>query len=554
TMDLIMSVFYEEELSVWEKMQANMTAVFEATLPYLITAYWYVFFTLMIVATSGRKLKLRKLYIKILNKIFSWVSVKMVVEDAKEKEKRRMSLTEEEFTTDDDSDENILCDTNSPEEAKAEKYGEKKPKSCMSDAQTNETTFSSKASSSLQSSWEDLNVDIQCRPDDALKKTDISIPSSSHNLPSEDTTEIPQERREYLKFSLDALMVYLSAGIRAVVDDCVNKSFSREQLKTWNLLSRTIARKDQIRKSRSLAGFFFVGLVIRYCFLMPMRMLVLCLSLSNLTLWTFIVGCLPDGPFKRMINSYVVSWGFDFVASSLSVVARFHDKENRPSHGIAVANHTSPIDGMILATDNCYDMVGQRTKGLLGMFMNALAKSSAHIWFERSDARDRQATTRLLWEHTQRPELPPILIFPEGVCVNNTAVLEFRKGAFEVDCDIFPIAVKFDPVYGDAFWFEGGFFSYCLSMMTSWAIVCDIHYLPPMRKQPDESASHFANRVRSVIAKKVGLLELQWNSLVKSSIFGTEKWDKLKTDRQREQQRQFVRRLSSIEVADQYVY
>lgn len=36
---------------------------------------------------------------------------------------------------------------------------------------------------------------------------------------------------------------------------------------------------------------------------------------------------------------------------------RFHDKQNRPTHGIAVANHTSPIDSMVLSTDNCYDMV-----------------------------------------------------------------------------------------------------------------------------------------------------------------------------------------------------
>ena len=64
----------------------------------------------------------------------------------------------------------------------------------------------------------------------------------------------------------------------------------------------------------------------------------------------------------------------------------------------------------------------------------------------------------------------------------------------QVDCDIFPLAVRFDPVYGDAFWFKGSFASYCFSMMTSWAIVCDVFYLPPVRKLPGESASIFAAR------------------------------------------------------------
>ena len=35
-------------------------------------------------------------------------------------------------------------------------------------------------------------------------------------------------------------------------------------------------------------------------------------------------------------------------------------------------------------------------------------------------------------DHAQDPEKPPILIFPEGICLNNTAVVQFKKGAFEV--------------------------------------------------------------------------------------------------------------------------
>lgn len=36
---------------------------------------------------------------------------------------------------------------------------------------------------------------------------------------------------------------------------------------------------------------------------------------------------------------------------------------------------------------------------------------------------------------------------------------------------------------------------YLYMMMTSWAIVCDVWYLPPMTRKPGESAVDFANRV-----------------------------------------------------------
>lgn len=51
---------------------------------------------------------------------------------------------------------------------------------------------------------------------------------------------------------------------------------------------------------------------------------------------------------------------------------------------------------------------------------------------------------------------------------------------------------------------------YLCMMMSSWAIVCDVWYLPPMYRKKDESAIDFANRVKSVIARQGGLVDLQW--------------------------------------------
>lgn len=64
----------------------------------------------------------------------------------------------------------------------------------------------------------------------------------------------------------------------------------------------------------------------------------------------------------------------------------------------------------------------------------------------------------------------------------------------QIDSIIYPIAIRFDPRYGDAFWYQDTFVEYIFSMMTSWAIVVDVWYLPPMQRGEKESGVAFAQR------------------------------------------------------------
>lgn len=60
---------------------------------------------------------------------------------------------------------------------------------------------------------------------------------------------------------------------------------------------------------------------------------------------------------------------------------------------------------------------------------------------------------------------------------------------------------------------------YLYLMMTSWAIVCEVWYLPPMYQDEDESAIDFANRVKRVISRQGGLVDLMWLVSVNCSHF-----------------------------------
>lgn len=71
---------------------------------------------------------------------------------------------------------------------------------------------------------------------------------------------------------------------------------------------------------------------------------------------------------------------------------------------------------------------------------------------------------------------------------------------------------QYDPRFGDAFWNSSkeSMISYIYMMMTSWAIVCEVWYLPPMTKRESESSIDFANRVKAEIARQGGLVDLVW--------------------------------------------
>nr|XP_021324485.1 glycerol-3-phosphate acyltransferase 3 isoform X1 [Danio rerio] len=306
--------------------------------------------------------------------------------------------------------------------------------------------------------------------------------------------EIVELRRSHPKnlaegnFTLCDAFYFCKKGIENIVEDQVTQRFSSEELASWNLLTRTNNNFRYI--SVRLTIIWGLGVFVRYCVLLPLRITLAVIGLSWLVIGTTLVGFLPNS------------------------------KENRPKKGgICVANHTSPIDIVILANDGCYAMVGQVHGGLMGVIQRSMVRSCPHVWFERSEMKDRHAVAKRLKDHISDKTKLPILIFPEGTCINNTSVMMFKKGSFEFGGTIYPVAIKYDPRFGDAFWNSAKYnmVSYILRMMTSWAIVCNVWYLPPMTQQDGEDAVHFANRVKSAIAHQGGLVDLSWDGGLKRS-------------------------------------
>nr|XP_040572930.1 glycerol-3-phosphate acyltransferase 3-like isoform X1 [Lepeophtheirus salmonis] len=416
-----------------------------------------------------------------------------------------------------------------------------------------------------------------------------------------------------IEFELVDVLDYVKTGIASIIEDEVTKRFVAEELKTWNLLTRTSQSFEFI--NLKLTIIWILGFFVRYFVLLPGRLFIffiasiylcgmtslitllpcsylrrnaynitarasfrliaraisavvrfhntqyrpkskgICVAnhttpidvvilscdqsyslLINMCLCMFLIGLIPDSEFKKTLHSHTYTNCFELLGGAVSAVITYHNPENMPKGGICVANHTSPLDVLILACNNAYALIGQRHGGLMGFVQNILGKASSHIWFEREVSKDRLIVVKRLSEHVNDSKKLPILIFPEGTCINNTSVMQFKKGSFEVGGQIYPVAIKYDPLFGDAFWNSSkhGMLHYIFRMMTSWAIVCDVWYLPPMSKRANEDAISFANRVKRNIAKQGGLVDLVWD--------GNLKRNEVKSEWKAKQQEDFSKR------------
>uniref|UniRef100_A0A671KI33 Glycerol-3-phosphate acyltransferase 4-like n=1 Tax=Sinocyclocheilus anshuiensis TaxID=1608454 RepID=A0A671KI33_9TELE len=351
-------------------------------------------------------------------------------------------------------------------------------------------------------------------------------PYSLNGIIAKEPTSLEEELKEIRRngssrdldgsFEVSDTFYFCRRGIESIVDDEVTKRFTAEELESWNLLTRSNYNFQHI--STRLTVLWGLGVVIRYGFLLPLRLTLAITGVSLLVVFTTMIGFLPNGRVKHFLSEKVHLMCYRICVRALTAIITYHHSENKPKNGgICVANHTSPIDIIILASDGCYAMVGQIHGGLMGLIQKSMVKACPHIWFERSEGKDRHLVAKRLNDHVKDKRKLPILIFPEGTCINNTSVMMFKKGSFEIASTVYPVAIKYDPRFGEAFWNSSkfGMVNYLLRMMSSWAIVCSVWYLPPMSRQEGEDAVQFANRVKAAIARQGGLVDLLWDGGLK---------------------------------------
>ncbi|CAH8344295.1 unnamed protein product [Eruca vesicaria subsp. sativa] len=336
---------------------------------------------------------------------------------------------------------------------------------------------------------------------------ELDHPNIEDYLPSGSSINEPRGKLR-LRDLLD-ISPTLTEAAGAIVDDSFTRCFKSNPPEPWNW-------------NIYLFPLWCCGVVVRYCLLFPLRCITLAFG------WIiFLSAFIPlhsllkgQDRLRKKIERVLVEMICSFFVASWTGVVRYHGP--RPSirpKQVYVANHTSMIDFIVLEQMTAFAVIMQKHPGWVGLLQSTILESVGCIWFNRSEAKDREIVARKLRDHVLGTDNNPLLIFPEGTCVNNNYTVMFKKGAFELDCTVCPIAIKYNKIFVDAFWNsrKQSFTMHLLQLMTSWAVVCEVWYLEPQTIRPGETAIEFAERVRGMISHRAGLKKVPWDGYLKYS-------------------------------------
>jgi len=178
------------------------------------------------------------------------------------------------------------------------------------------------------------------------------------------------------------------------------------------------------------------------------------------------------------------------------------------------------LDWALLMQAYPFCVVGQlhASNAFISWLQLDLLRALNCIWFDRNAQKERGNAMLRIQEHISDAENPRLLVFPEGTCVNNEYITQFKKGSFEIkDVEICPIGIKYNPNFIDSYWIsrERPFHLHLVDIMTSWAMVVDIYWMEPQKMKMFETSEAFADRVKALIAKKTGLKDVAWNGYLK---------------------------------------
>eukprot|EP00803_Ostreobium_quekettii_P001706 evm.model.scf_582.10 EVM.evm.TU.scf_582.10 scf_582:55705-60927(+) len=297
----------------------------------------------------------------------------------------------------------------------------------------------------------------------------------------------------------------LSDGAACLVDDSFFRCFTSATPDPWNW-------------NFYLFPLWACGVVIRYLLLFPIRLLLLLGGFAVfLTSFFTVQLTMRDCALKRRLEKALCRFQFTMFVVSWTGVIKFHGpRPTAAPNRVWVANHTSMIDYIILSSYFPFAVIMQLHPGWVGWLQRRVLNCLGCLWFKRTEAKDRKLVMEKMRNHIRDPR-SPLLIFPEGTCVNNEYSVMFKRGAFDIGATVCPIAIKYNKIFVDAFWNSRrqSFTQHLLKLMSSWAVVCDVYFLEPQTLRPGESWQSLASRVQGMIAKRAQLRVVSWDGYLK---------------------------------------
>lgn len=267
---------------------------------------------------------------------------------------------------------------------------------------------------------------------------------------------------------------------------------------------------------RKTGLFYIFSLVMRYFILFPARVLLSAIGLLSISL--FVLYSTYFRNYTAIHNSFIMFNKFMMFVLNCRAVHKGHKKARKEPH-VYVSNHTSFVDYLVLSSHKfSHACISEGHSGLFGFILNNILSLNGSIGFKRSDKQGRSQVLEKVRRNVSNMR-SPMLIFPEGTCVNNESIVLFQKGAFELGIPVCPVGIKYKREVIDPYWNrrEHGFTLHLFYLFTRWGIEAEVHWMNTMSRKQEEDPIVFSHRVKLAIAREMKVRNTIWNGSFKSS-------------------------------------
>ncbi|KAL6122792.1 agpat9 [Nucleospora cyclopteri] len=260
-----------------------------------------------------------------------------------------------------------------------------------------------------------------------------------------------------------------------------------------------------------------ISIIIRYLIIAPFRLCVFFLFFAIISVFFvfathFNIKWLMNLSFLFFMKLFAFTLGVKAIHSG--------EKYKISDPHIYVANHTTFLDFVILSSYKFpHAVISENHGGLFGFLFNFIIRRNGSICFSRSDRRDRKMVKEKIYEHLKK-KAAPMLVFPEGTCVNNKYSVLFQKSSFEMNVKVVPVAIKYKKVLTNPYWNRRrkNFAYHLFYLLTRWRTDVEVFWMAPSKLLQGENPIGFSHRIKKLISEKANLINSPWNGYFKSCL------------------------------------
>lgn len=291
-----------------------------------------------------------------------------------------------------------------------------------------------------------VNLDDFDQDDKLVRQLSREVDHLLQSATEYDESEGTKSNQDIIRDVFD-ISSTLNDAASALVDDSFLRCFKSAMDEPWNW-------------NFYLFPLWLVGVVVRNFILFPLRLITLLLGFviffilfhvrfrtcrDRRSLMSRISISLSRAPrsFLRQVSGLILRSGerrtkaeraaVHFLAQVFIVswtgVVRYHGPRPVPKAGrVWVANHSSMIDYAVLSALTPFAAIMQLHKGWVGVMQKRYLAALGCLWFNRTETKDRALVSQKMKAHIMAEGRTPLLIFPEGTCVNNEYCVMFKVG------------------------------------------------------------------------------------------------------------------------------